>query len=185
MPKDWNAKPGLPQHLLPGWPDFLGCSDHWRKPEACQRGFINKPTGPSASPLKVQAVQAVNTSFKCADEFQGNGLYSCCRRTWSACCPCFRAGLLCITWWGHPCVYASHHGDTLLSVHCIMGTPLGWRDVRCSEDAEVGDFSNEDLLHPDLIWTSLLVYPPPGKYLPLKSNYLQVGGQKISMSFPY
>lgn len=80
---------------------------------------------------------------------------------------------------------ASHGGDTPVSMRHIMGTPLGWRGVRCSEDAEVGDFSNEDLLHPDLIWTSLLVYPPPGKYLPLKSNYLQVGGQKISMSFPY
>lgn len=31
-------------------------------------------------------------------------------------------------------------------------------------------FSNEDLLYPDSIRTSFFLYPPPGKYLPLKCN---------------
>lgn len=59
--KLWNAKTRAPPHLLSRWPGFSVCSNWGKKPAACQGGFVNKPTGPSANPLKVQAVQAIDT----------------------------------------------------------------------------------------------------------------------------
>lgn len=60
----WNAKPGVPQHLLPGWLGFLGYSDGGRKPVSEGSSKADRSFGKS---FRSTSCTAVSTGSQCAD----------------------------------------------------------------------------------------------------------------------